>query len=41
MQAMKIGTRDNRTDYRPGEEIAGAAGWQLARAPAAVEVRLF
>jgi hypothetical protein len=38
---MKIGTRDNRTEFRPGEEILGAAGWQLAQSPKSVEVRLF
>lgn len=41
MNQLKLGTRDNRTEFRPGEEIAGAAGWQLDQAPQSVEVRLF
>ncbi len=41
MNQLKLGTRDDRTEYRPGEEIAGAAGWQLDQPPKSVEVRLF
>jgi len=41
MNQLKLGTRDNGTEFRPGEEIAGAAGWQLDQAPQSVEVRLF
>ena len=38
---VKIGTRDSRTEFRPGEEISGAVGWQLTQPPKSVEVRLF
>ena len=41
MNQLKLGTRDNRTEFRPGEEIARAAGWQLDQPPQSVEVRLF
>jgi hypothetical protein len=41
MSQLKLGLRDNRTAFRPGEEIVGAAGWQLDRPPKSVEVRLF
>jgi len=30
-----------RTEFRPGETLAGAASWNLDTAPKAVEVRLF
>jgi hypothetical protein len=41
MNQLKLGTRDNRTEFRPGDEIAGAAGWQLDQPPKSAEVRLF
>ncbi len=41
MNTMRIGTRDGRTSFRPGETIDGAIGWELSAAPAAIEVRLF
>jgi hypothetical protein len=41
MNTLKIATRDNRISFRPGEEVVGAAAWQLDEAPKAVEVRLF
>lgn len=40
MSQLKIGIRDDRTAFRPGEELVGAAGWELAQAPKAIEVRL-
>ncbi len=40
MNQLRIGTREERKHYRPGEELVGAAGWELDKAPAAVEVRL-
>jgi hypothetical protein len=40
MSELKIATRDNRTVFRPGEEIAGAAGWKLERAPQSISVNL-
>ena len=41
MSTFRIGTRDNVTAFRPGEEIAGAAGWQLDRPLEWIEIRLF
>jgi hypothetical protein len=41
MSQLKLATRDNQTVFRPGEEIQGAAGWQLDPPPKSVEVRLF
>ena len=41
MSTLKIGTSENKTQYRPGEEIAGRALWILDEPPKAVEVRLF
>jgi hypothetical protein len=41
MSQLKVATRENRTHYRPGEEIVGAAGWKLPAAPKSAEVRLF
>jgi len=41
MSTLKIGTYENKTQYHPGEEIAGRALWILDRPPKAVEVRLF
>jgi hypothetical protein len=40
MSQLKIGLRDNQTRFEPGQEIAGAAGWELAVPPRSVEVRL-
>ena len=40
MNQLKIGTRENRTSFQPGEELEGAAGWELERKPESVEVRL-
>jgi hypothetical protein len=40
MNQLKIGAREDRRQFRPGEELVGAAGWQLETAPEAVEVRL-
>lgn len=41
MSTLKIGTYENKTEYRPGEEVAGRALWILDEPPKAVEVRLF
>ena len=41
MSTLKIGTYENKTNYRPGEEVAGRALWILDGPPKAVEVRLF
>lgn len=41
MDDLKIATRNGQTAFRPGEELHGAAGWQLDRMPSAIEVRLF
>jgi hypothetical protein len=41
MNTLKIAIRDNRTLFRPGEEIVGAVAWQLDQAPRTVELRLF
>ncbi|MFH1730529.1 MAG: hypothetical protein ABIF82_02620 [Planctomycetota bacterium] len=41
MSTLKIGTYENKTNYRPGEEVAGRALWILDEPPKAVEVRLF
>ena len=40
MSALKIAVRKQPPEYEPGEDIAGAAQWELDRPPAAVEVRL-
>ncbi len=40
MNQLKIGTRENRANFRPGEELQGAAGWELEKRPELVEVRL-
>lgn len=37
---LHLGLRDNQTAYRPGEEIGGAAHWELERMPKSAEVRL-
>lgn len=41
MNQLRLGTRDNQREFRPGEEVHGAAGWQLDQPAKAVEVRLF
>lgn len=41
MRELGISTHDQRTSYRPGEIISGAAGWKLGHPPQSVEVRLF
>lgn len=41
MSTLKIGTYENKTQYRPGDEVAGRALWMLDEPPKAVEVRLF
>jgi hypothetical protein len=40
MNQLKIGTRENRRNFQPGEELEGAAGWELEVKPASVEARL-
>lgn len=37
---LQLGLRENRTAYAPGEELAGAALWELDAAPTLAEVRL-
>lgn len=37
---IQLGLRDNRTAYSPGEEISGAAHWELDQPPESAEVRL-
>ena len=37
---IRLGLRENRTAFRPGEDIAGAVLWELQNAPALAEVRL-
>lgn len=41
MSELKIGLREDRTRFRPGDELVGAAGWQVAAAPRSAEIRLF
>ena len=40
MNKLSIQLAENRTGFRPGELLRGTAEWQLAGAPAAIEVRL-
>jgi hypothetical protein len=40
MSKLKIGTREERRSFLPGEEVTGAAGWELEKEAKAVEVRL-
>ena len=40
MNQMRIGLREERNNFEPGEELTGAAGWELDSPPTAVEVRL-
>ena len=37
---IRLGLRENRTAFRPGETIAGAVLWEFEMAPASAEVRL-
>ncbi len=41
MSELKIALREERTQFQPGEEIVGAAGWEFPQPPAALEIRLF
>lgn len=40
MSQLKIGIRGEKRAFQPGEDLGGAAGWELEAAPQAVEVRL-
>jgi hypothetical protein len=40
MSKLQLGLRDNRTAYAPGEELTGAALWELDEPPTLAEVRL-
>jgi hypothetical protein len=40
MSQLRLGFREDRRNYRPGEELVGAAGWELSKPPTAVEARL-
>ena len=37
---IRLGLRENKTAFRPGETIAGAVLWELGKAPDIAEVRL-
>ena len=37
---IRLGLRENKTAFRPGESIAGAVLWELEKAPDMAEVRL-
>jgi hypothetical protein len=37
---IRLGLRENRTSYRPGEEVHGAVLWEAAEKPELAEVRL-
>ncbi len=41
MNSLRIATQQQRKNFRPGEEINGAAGWNLEAKPKSAEVRLF
>jgi len=41
MNSLHITTQGNRTAFRPGEAISGAAGWSLGAKPRSAEVRFF
>ena len=41
MRDLEIRTRDDKTDYRPSEEVAGEISWQTDAAPHDAELRLF
>jgi len=38
---IQVETRDGVTSFRPGDEVAGRAWWQLDRPPGEVVARLF
>ena len=40
MNQLRLGLRENRTAFAPGETIAGAADWTWGEAPGEAEVRL-
>ena len=37
---IRLGLRENQTDFRPGETISGAVLWEFEKPPASAEVRL-
>ena len=37
---IRLGLRENKTAFRPGETIAGAVLWEFEKAPQLAEVRL-
>lgn len=41
MSQLTIDIREGRTNFEPGEEVMGTAGWKLDQAPQAAELRLF
>lgn len=41
MSELKIGIRDDRKAFRPGERLQGGVGWKLDAPPQSVEARLF
>ena len=40
MPTLRIGLRENRTAYAPGDTLSGAALWELDRAPKTAEIHL-
>jgi hypothetical protein len=40
MSTIRLGLRENRTSFAPGEVIAGAVDWELPAVPKKAEVRL-
>ena len=41
MSELEIRTRDDRTEFLPGEELTGYVTWMLDKLPGKVELRLF
>jgi hypothetical protein len=41
MNALKLILHQNKTHFRPGDEIRGTAGWIVDRVPQQAEVHLF
>ena len=41
MNSLRIATQQQRKSFRPGDQVCGAAGWELEEQPKAAEVRLF
>jgi hypothetical protein len=41
MSDLEIRTRDDKTDFLPGEEMAGEVSWHADAAPRSAELRLF